>query len=257
MLDLDRIRNDPDELRQMLKARFIDTLEADSLLQQDALRRDLAAKSLAGKARRNRMSQQIGELKQNGVYGEEVLVITSEMRSLGSEIAAMDVDIAELDDKLEAFLLSAPNYPHASVPVGKSDQDDEEIYHFGERHGAAREAKPFWNIGSELKLLDFDGTPESGNTQSAVYRGLGAKLMRAVYDFIVDTHIQAGCRKLTLPYPAMSDEKHEGEPLSGQDQSIADLYRERMLEDDDLPSAAVRFLPVFIRIPPRTRAWNC
>ena len=166
MLDLDRIRNDPDELKRMLKSRFIGTLEADSLLQQDALCRELKVKSQASKARRNRMSQQIGELKQNGVYGEEVTVLMNEMRTLGSEIAAMDVDIAELDDKLEAFLLSAPNYPHASVPVGQSDLDDEEVYHFGERHGDTGEAKPFFTIGSALKILEF----EPNGTQETAYR---------------------------------------------------------------------------------------
>lgn len=236
MLDPERIRSDPSELKRMLKSRFIDALDVDGFVQQDALRREMMAKSLAGKARRNQMSQTIAELKQNSVYGEEVSVIMNEMRSLGWEIAAMDVDIAELEDKLEAFLQSAPNYPHASVPVGRSDRDDREVYRFGERCGAAGDAEPFWNISSKLKILDFDSAAMAGGPQDAVYRGLGAKLARAVHEFSLDSLLRAGYRRLAIPYLVLGDGTQNGARLPERDQSVFGLFQGRVFNDSDLPT---------------------
>ena len=250
MLDLDRIRNDPGELRQMLTSRFMSPDDADSLLKQDELRRELATAAQAKKTHRNQLSQKIGALKQNGIYGEEITVIMNEMRTLGSEIAVTDVDIAELSDKIDAFLLSAPNYPHASVPIGKGVTNNAEVYRSGGRRAFAFEAKPYWNIGSELKIFDFDGTAKLDGRQFTVYRGLGARLKRAVTDFLLDAHIRSGYRELMIPYLVMSDEKTGGAPkpildeacarqgaypLSETNISIVQLYRERLFEIGELP----------------------
>ncbi|MBN1778338.1 MAG: serine--tRNA ligase [Clostridiales bacterium] len=250
MLDMERIRDDPGELKRMLASRFADTDAADSLLKQDALRHKLAADSRAKKELRNRMSQKVGALKQEGASGETLAVMMNEMRALGAEIAVMDVDIAELDDKIDAFLLSAPNYPHASVPVGRNAKGNEEVYHRGINNPFPWEPKPYWNIGSALRILNFDDTAKLKGTQFTVYRDLGAQLERAVISFFLDTHIGSGYREVMMPYTLLSDENADvrQQPIldedgggtearmpSEPDSSVIRLYRDTVLDEAELP----------------------
>jgi seryl-tRNA synthetase len=250
MLDLERIRENPGELRRMFASRHIGGDGIEELLQQDSLRRKLAAESEKKKALRNQMSRKVTAAKLEGASGEAVAVIMNAMRALGSEIAVMDVDVAELDDKINAFLLSAPNYLHASVPTGPGAQSSVEVYRRSAPRAAAREPKPYWNIGSALRILDFDGTARLRGTQFTVYRGLGAQLERAVINFFLDTYIRGGYREVAIPYTVMGDEQPDarqlpilgkaagagdacGEPAAGL--SVVSLYRETVLNAEDLP----------------------
>ncbi|MFH1880574.1 MAG: serine--tRNA ligase [Bacillota bacterium] len=257
MLDLQRIRDNPEELKRMLASRSMETDEVDGLLKKDALRRRLTADSEEKKALRNQMSRQVGTAKQQGASGEAVSMIMNQMRALGSEIAAMDVDIAELDDKINAFLLSAPNYPHASVPVGKADANSEEAYRWGAPRKLRREPKPYWIIGSDLRILDFDNTAKLRGTQITVYRDLGAQLERAVINFFLDTHIGAGYREVITPYVVMSDAADEPPELPITDEAgeisrapaaesaVTNLYRGMILDGGELPVSHCAFSAFF------------
>ena len=123
MLDIKRIRQNPQELRDALKARNKD-ISIDEFLAQDEKRRTLMAQVEEKKALRNAESKKIGEIKKRGGSAEEVAGIMEEMRKVGDEIAAFDADIAELEAAMDAFLMTLPNFPHESVPLGKDDHDN-------------------------------------------------------------------------------------------------------------------------------------
>ena len=130
MLDIKRIRQNPQELRDALKARNKD-ISIDEFLAQDEKRRRLMAQVEEKKALRNAESKKIGEIKKRGGSEAEVAGIMEEMRKVGDEIAAFDADIAELDAAMDAFLMTVPNFPHKSVPLGKDDHDNVEKRRWG------------------------------------------------------------------------------------------------------------------------------
>ena len=151
------------------------------------------------KALRNQTSKQIGSAKKNGASEAETTAIMEEMRRLGDEIAAIDSDIAELDIALNDFLMSTPNYPHTSVPVGEDDRANVEQRRWGTPRVFAWEPKPHWDIGTDLKILDFDGAAKISGARFTVYRGLGARLERAIISFYLDTHTEAGYEEVLPP----------------------------------------------------------
>lgn len=155
MLDIKRIRQNPQELRDALKARNKD-ISIDEFLAQDEKRRALMAQVEEKKALRNAESKKIGEIKKRGGSDEEVAGIMEEMRRVGDEIAAFDADIAELDAAMEAFLMTVPNFPHESVPLGRDDHDNVEKRRWGTPREFGWTPKAHWDIGTDLGILDFD-----------------------------------------------------------------------------------------------------
>ena len=250
MLDIDRIRSNPGELGRMLASRFIDTDDVYSLIRQDALREKLAKESKHKKELRNQMSQTIKAMNQEGASREAVKVIVNDMRSLGMEIATLDMDIAELDDKINNFLSTSPNYPHPSVPVGKGNADNEEVYRRGETNAFPFDAKPYWNIGTALQIIDYDSAAKLNDAQYTVFRAQGAQLKRAVNELFMELQNRFGYREVKLPYTMIGEEKTSA-PLASEtnkdrmteltqnrllsDASILHLYRDTILSNDQLP----------------------
>lgn len=130
MLDIKRIRQNPQELRDALKARNKD-ISIDAFLAQDEQRRKLMGQVEEKKALRNATSKKIGVAKKNGASDAEMASIMEEMRNVGDEIAALDAQIAQLDADMDAFLMTLPNFPHASVPYGVDDRDNVEKRRWG------------------------------------------------------------------------------------------------------------------------------
>lgn len=262
MLDLNRIVDNPEELKSMLTSRRMSANDVDWLVRQEELRRKLQAESEEKKALRNQLSRRIGTAKQEGVSDAEIKMMTREMRAMGPEIAALDVDVAELEDKINAFLLSTPNYPHPSVPAGNAEVCSVEVYHWDAPRKITWEPKPYWNIGVDLHILDFDLHAAVSDTQSTVYRGLGAQLERAVVNFLLDTHIRAGYSEVAAPYIILSDRDADLQSLLTVDDaavvarpqprhfrlaqsSVLHLYRDTDLESDRLPIRHCSFSACF------------
>lgn len=158
MLDIKRIRQNPQELRDALKARNKD-ISIDEFLAQDEKRRTLMAQVEEKKALRNAESKKIGEIKKRGGSAEEVAGIMEEMRKVGDEIAAFDADIAELEAAMDAFLMTLPNFPHESVPLGKDDHDNVEKRRWGTPREFGWTPKAHWDIGTDLGILDLTPPP--------------------------------------------------------------------------------------------------
>ena len=264
MLDLNRIIKDPEELKRKLTARNLEANDVDWLLKQEELRRQLSAESEEKKAQRNQMSKRIGDLKQDAGNDAEVRMITREMRALGPEIAALDVDILELDDKINGFLLSTPNYPHESVPAGNGEMCNLEVSRWDAPEKNIEDAKPYWNIGADLHILDFDFAATIGDAQLTVYRDLGAQLERAVVNFLLDTHIQAGYQEVASPYVILSDRDTELQSLPVFEDAVTgpqafsarltqatavNLYRDMELSAGKLPIRHCAFSACFRSVP--------
>ena len=149
MLDIRRIRQNPQELRDALKARNKD-ISIDEFLAQDEQRRKLLVQVEEKKALRNSTSKKIGVAKKNGASDEEMAAIMEEMRKVGDEIAEIDAKVAELDAAMDAFLMTVPNLPHESVPVGVDDKDNVEVRRWGTPREFGWEPKAHWDIGTDL-----------------------------------------------------------------------------------------------------------
>ena len=252
MLDMKRIRQNPDELKEMLAHRNMDPAVVDDFLAKDEQRRALMAQVEEKKALRNQTSKQIGLQKKNGASEAETAATMEEMRRLGDEITAIDADVAELDTAQNDFLMRTPNYPHASVPVGKDDTFNVEQRRWGTPRTFAWEPKPHWDIGTDLKILDFDAAAKISGARFTVYRGLGARLERAVINFFLDTHIAAGYEEVLPPYmvtratmtgtgqlPKFEEDAYKVDPntflIPTAEVPVTNLYRDMILDGEQLP----------------------
>ena len=252
MLDMKRIRQNPDELKEMLAHRNMDPAVVDDFLAKDEQRRALMAQVEEKKALRNQTSKQIGLQKKNGASEAETAATMEEMRRLGDEITAIDADVAELDTAQNDFLMRTPNYPHASVPVGKDDTFNVEQRRWGTPRAFAWEPKPHWDIGTDLKILDFDAAAKISGARFTVYRGLGARLERAVINFFLDTHIAAGYEEVLPPYmvtratmtgtgqlPKFEEDAYKVDPntflIPTAEVPVTNLYRDMILDGEQLP----------------------
>ncbi len=248
MLDIKRIRQNPQELVDALKARNKD-IDITPFLQKDEQRRKLLAQSEEKKALRNQTSKQIAVVKREGGDTADVM---DEMRKLGDEIAAIDADIAELDGAMNDFLMSVPNFPNASVPIGKDDKENVEQRRWGEPRRFGWEPKAHWDIGTDLKILDFDAAAKISGARFTVYRGLGARLERAVITFFLNTHIDAGYEEILPPYmvtrqtmtgtgqlPKFEEDAYKVDKdtflIPTAEVPVTNLYREMILDGAALP----------------------
>lgn len=251
MLDIKRIRQNPQELRDALKARNKD-ISIDEFLEQDEQRRKLMAQVEEKKALRNAESKKIGEIKKRGGSDEEVQAIMEAMRAVGDEIAALDAQIGELDAAMDAFLMTVPNFPHASVPLGKDDHDNIEQRRWGTPRAFAWEPKAHWDIGTDLGILDFDTAAKVSGARFTFYRGLGARLERAVINFFLNTHVENGYDEVYPPYmvtratmtgtgqlPKFEEDAYKVDKdtflIPTAEVPVTNMYREMILDGARLP----------------------
>lgn len=220
MLDIKRIRQNPQQVLQALHTRSAD-LMLDNLLLMDEQRRRLLAEAEEKKARRNAASKQLGIAKKKGASAAETDVLMEEMRHAGTEIEALDAQIAQIDQQMEQALYTLPNLPHESVPVGADNHANTEVRSWGTPRAFLWEPKSHQDIGADLGLLF-----KESNSHSAVYRGMGARLKRAVINFLLDMHTSAGYEEVYFPASGAS-EQTEG--------SILQLYRDRILNAAQMP----------------------
>ena len=197
MLDIKRIRKNPEELIAAMKARRNKGADVTELLQLDEKRRVLIQKSEALKAKRNEVSAQIPKLKKSG---EDVSALLAEMKQVADEIKALDTKLSEIDEKLNELLMSVPNIPHKSVPIGADDTDNVEIRRYGKPTEFDFEPKAHWDIGEDLKILDFAAAGKITGARFTVYRGLGARLERAIISYFLDAHTRNGYTEIFPPY---------------------------------------------------------
>lgn len=201
MLDLGYVREHQDVLERMARDRGI-TLDLAGFRALDAERRRLITATEKLKAERNKASEEIAELNKIVRGGDKMKeldanltaamerrgAVLARMKSVAEEIKRDDERVAVLDERLRNFLLTVPNVPHASVPVGHSAADNIEMRRWGSPPNFDFAPRPHWEIGEALGILDFEAAVKMAGARFAVYKGLGARMERALANFFLDVH---------------------------------------------------------------------
>ena len=250
MLDLGYVREHLDAIEKMARDRGI-TLDLAPFREIDAERRALITAAEKLKADRNKASEEIAKLKK---AGQDASGILARMKSVSDEIQRDDARISELDERLKQFLLTIPNIPHASVPVGKSAADNVEVRRWGAPPKFDFAPRPHWEIGEGAGILDFAAAAKIAGARFAVYKGLGARLERALANFFLDVHTREhGYTEILPPFLVntasligvgqlpkfAADMFHlEGTDLwltPTSEAELTSLYRDTTLDADALP----------------------
>ena len=181
MLDLKKIRREPDWFKEKLATRGVKPEAIDEVLTLDAKRRELLQETEALKAQRNEASKKIGEAKRNHESADEAIAA---MQKIGGQIKALDEQVAQNDEVLFDKLAHLPNVPHEGVPVSLTEDGAKEMRKVGEIRHFDFEPKHHWDIGENLGILDFDRAAKVSGARFVYYVGLGAQLELALYNFM-------------------------------------------------------------------------
>lgn len=186
MLDMKFVRENPELVEKAMKNRNMD-MNLDEFLTLEKQRREILQQVETLKSERNSVSQEISKMKKSGENADDKILA---MRALGEKIAEDDKELKEIEQKLKDILLTIPNMPADDVPVGKDDTDNPVVRKWGEPTKFAFEAKAHWDIGEALGILDFERAAKVTGARFTFYKGLGSRLERAVYNFMLDVHTQ-------------------------------------------------------------------
>jgi seryl-tRNA synthetase len=203
MLDIKRIKENPEYAKERLATRQKDySAEIDRLMELDVERRALIADTEAKKAEQNKISKQIPLFKKEG---KDVAPIFAEMKVLSDTVKAETEKIDAIDGEIQTLLLSIPNMPNETVPVGKDDSENKELRRWSEPREFGFDPKAHWDIGKDLKILDPDTAAKITGTRFHVYRGMGSRLERAVINYYLDTHTDHGYTEIFPPFMVNRD----------------------------------------------------
>jgi seryl-tRNA synthetase len=260
MLDLKFIREHADEVREALRKLQSDA-PIDQILEADERRRSLITEVEKLKQQLNEMSRRVARAE----AGERNRLI-GRNRDLGDQIAELDAQVRKVDAELEQLLLLVPNMPHPSVPVGDSEADNVVVRTWGEPRTLDFEAKPHWDLGEQLGIIDFERGVKISGTRFYVLRGLGARLQRALITFMLDVHTREhGYTEVYPPYmvrrecmvgtgnlPKFADNLyHDDEDdmwfIPTAEVPVTNLFREEILEAEQLPMHHVAYSANFRR----------
>ena len=253
MLDLKRIRTNPEEIKNALTNRGedFDVSVIDELICLDEERRKILVQVETLKSRRNQVSAEIPKKKK---AGEDVTAIMAEMRELGDEIKEFDVKTNEIDERIKYIMLRIPNIPHPSVPEGESDEDNVQIKTWGEPTKFDFEPKAHWDLGTDLNILDFERGGKIAGSRFTIYKGLGARLERSIINYFLDKHTtENGYTEVLPPYMVNRDSmtgtgqlpKFEEDAFKVENNGyfliptaevpVTNMYRNEVLAGEDLP----------------------
>lgn len=185
MLDIKRIREDYEGVKAAVERRCKGDFGIENVVKFDEKRRTILAEVEQMKNRQNTVSKEIPKLKK---AGEDATAIMAEMKELSSKIKALDTELAEVEANLRDALLNVPNTPNPQVQMGEDDSANAELRKFMEPTKFDFEAKAHWDVGTDLNILDFERAAKISGARFTVYKGLGARLERAVINFMLDLH---------------------------------------------------------------------
>ena len=197
MLDLKLIRQQPDWAKEQLSRRGIKAEEIDELLAYDKQRREFIVKTEELKAKRNEVSGAIAKMKRNQEDASEQITA---MRTVGQEISQLDKQVSDLDEKVQYILVRLPNFPDDSAPSSMNEDDAREERKWGNIRDFGFKPKAHWQVGEDLGILDFENAAKVSGSRFVYYRGAGARLERAVYNFMLDEHQKEGYTEVLPPY---------------------------------------------------------
>jgi seryl-tRNA synthetase len=258
--DLSFFRNNLDAIAARLADRGF-TLDVEAFRKLDAERRSAVTESEQLKAQKNAASQEIGKLKK---AGQDTAGAQQRVREIDNQIAERDAKAAALDESFRELMAGIPNTPHESVPRGKSSEDNVEVRRWGTPPAFSFQPKAHWDLGPELGILDFDRAAKITGARFAVYMGIGARLERALINFMLDVHTREhGYTEVLPPFMVNSASlfgtgnlpKFAADlfKLEGTDYWLAptaevpvtNLFRDETLDLDKLPIKYCAYTPCF------------
>ena len=260
MYDLNFFRKNLEDIRERLRTRGF-SLDAETFESLDARRRQYVTESEQLKAERNQATAEIGKLRREGADTAER---QQQVRALGERIGELEEQVGNVDREFRDFLARIPNLPHESVPVGRSEEDNREVRRWGTPRDFAFPPKAHWDLGPELGILDLERAAKVTGARFAVYWGLGARLERALINFMLDVHTKEhGYQEVLPPFlinsaslygtgqlPKFADdlfkcEHHDLWLAPTAEVPVTNLFREETLSGDALPISLCAYTPCF------------
>ncbi len=266
MLDIRRIKENPEEVKRLLRAKEVDCDEAvDKILELDQKRRELIASTEAKKAEQNKVSKQIPLLKKQG---QDVAPIFQQMTELKNQIAENDSALSDVEAEYRTWMLSLPNLPDPDLkPGGK--ENNEPLRYYGEPHKFDFEPKHHVDLCTDLGLIDYERGTKLAGTGFWIYTGLGARLEWALLNYFMDCHLADGYEMMILPhmleykcgetagqFPKFADEVYKiANPtdermhfmLPTAETALASFHRDEILKQSELPHKMFAYTPCFRR----------
>jgi len=263
MLDMKVIRQDQENVKEKLQNRGVAGETVDRLLELDAERRELIQESERLKQKRNNTSSAIAEKKKNKENAEADI---EEMKKVGGEIKEVDTNLSKIEDEIYDIRTGLPNLPHESVPVGEDEDDNVEIRRWGDDLIPKFDGDPkaHWEIGEDLGILDFERGAKVAGSRFLYYKDLGARLERALYNYMLDTHTsEHGYREVIPPFLVNDDAMFgtgqfpkfkedvfqiKEKPLTlipTAEVPLTNIYRDEILNEEDLPQYFTAMSPSF------------
>lgn len=248
MLDIKFIVAHPEAVIEGMKKRGMD-ISLDDLLRLEERRKEILGQVETMKAEKNAVSKQVGLLKRNG---EDATAIMEEMKVLGDKIDILDAELKEVQKGIRDELLSIPNIPNESVPEGTDDSCNVEIRRWG-TPPEIKDPKPHWEIGEALDILDFERAGKISGARFTVYKGLGARLERAVYNYFLDVHTSKTYTEIFPPFmvnskamtgtgqlPKFKDDMFHVEGtdyylIPTAEVPVTNLYADEIIDGDKMP----------------------
>jgi len=260
MLDIKRIRSNPEEVQKALNKRK-GVFDLSEILELDEKRRELLSDVEQKKAHQNKVSKQIPLLKKEGKDASEVL---KEMKELSEEVKALDEKVRGVDEEIQKVLLSFPNIPNEEVPVGDSDEDNIEVRRVLKPREFDFEIKPHWDLGTNLDILDFERAGKVTGARFSIFKGKGARLERALINFMLNQHTgEHGYTEISTPFmvnrTAMTGTgqlpkfEEDAFRIVGKDYflvptaevPVTNYHAGEILEEEDLPVRFAAYSPCF------------
>ena len=260
MLDLKLIRSNPDRVREGLRKRGAE-VSLSELLSLDQERRSVLVELESLKNKRNTVSKEVGRLK---AAKEDASILINEMRQVNEEIRNLDEKVRLIEEKIGEKLLTLPNLPHESVPEGVDDSYNLEVRRWGEPRQFSFKPLPHWDIGENLDILDFERGAKISGARFTVLKGMGARLERALVNFMLDLHInEHGYTEVFPPYlvnadsmlgtgqlPKFAEDMFKVDPqgyylIPTAEVPVTNLHREEILKSEDLPIKYVAYSACF------------
>lgn len=260
MLDLKYIRNNLSAIQTMLKNRNND-LDISVFESIDRERRDKLAELEALRSKRNTVSEDIAAMKKNG---EDASSFISDMKAVSTRIKELEAGMGGIQEKLDQLMMVIPNVPHESVPVGRDETDNPVVRKWGEIKELDFEPLSHWDIGENLDILDFNRAAKLAGARFALYKGAGARLERALINFMLDIHTtEHGYTEILPPFmvnaasmtgtgqlPKFEEDLFK---IEGQDHyliptaevPVTNMHREEVLNEEELPIYYTAYTPCF------------
>lgn len=261
MLDLKFLRANFEEVKAKLEHRGEDLTDLGKFEELDRTRRELILEVEQLKSKRNEVSQQVAVLKREKQDADQLI---AEMKEVGDKIKGLDDQLRDVEETLEKLLLSIPNIPHESVPVGETEDDNVEIRKWGEIPSFDFEPKPHWDVADGLGIVDFERAGKVTGSRFVFYKGLGAKLERALFNFMLDLHTEEhGYEEVLPPYivnrasmtgtgqlPKFEEDAFRIESedfflIPTAEVPVTNLHRDEILSGEDLPINYAAFSACF------------